>query len=650
MNAKEIFRALQTKTMSAQKAEQELLRLLEGAGSIPASSNAEHSLSISAGKMPTEEPELAVQGQPVVRLSEPESGIALITMQDREHKNTFSFELIMGLMQTFASIQENQNYKVVIITGYDHYFACGGSQEGMAAIQAGTVKLTDIALYRLPLDCKVPVIAAMQGHGIGGGWCLGLFSDFIVMSKEASYTCNHMDYGFTPGDGATLIFPAKFGMNLGQEIIFTGKKYRGFELAAKGAPLPILPRDEVLPYAMELARSLARAPRESLVLLKAHQTESIRARLPEIIEKEWEMQQKTFVNRPEIMAKIRGAFAQPGVVKPASDALGGAELQETTGEKPVSGQKTLEPELKATRRRSNYAELLLLNRNQPGRPVFWIHSEGGGVEGYQAIARNVKRPFYGIQASGRTTEEKESSGLPELVSRYMKIITTVQPDGPYDLGGYSLGGALAYEMIRQLQLQGQKVNTIVMVDSLDGNQIKRVKVSPKALILQAVNLVLIQRLRQEPATIIDKLIQPSEVNDQLDADEYLLEIIRLGQKRGLSRKLDEMELWHLFRQNLKQQNAFDLKQLPLLPLSHPQEVICHYFRNGSGLFYGEFEPYFSGGGSKATLDQKNYWKGWQQLLPNFQLHDLGSSSHLTMLFEKNVHASLGAFCEALYSQ
>ncbi|MCX2765223.1 enoyl-CoA hydratase-related protein, partial [Aquimarina muelleri] len=68
----------------------------------------------------------------------------------------------------------------VVLTGYDTYFASGGTKESLLAIQQGKAKFTDTKVFQLAMECKIPVIAAMQGHGIGAGWSLGMFSDFIL--------------------------------------------------------------------------------------------------------------------------------------------------------------------------------------------------------------------------------------------------------------------------------------------------------------------------------------------------------------------------------------------------------------------------------------------------------------------------------------
>lgn len=247
--------------------------------------------------------------QDVVNLNEIEPGIVQVTMQDKVHKNTFSYEIIDGLIAAFDNIRKHPGYKVVILTGYDSYFSSGGTREALLGIYSGEIQFSDTNIYSLPMECDIPVIAAMQGHGIGGGLVLGLFSDFVVFSRESIYTANFMKYGFTPGMGATLIVPEKLGFALGQEILLNAANYRGAELEKRGIPFHVLPRNEVLEHALQLARQIAEKPRFSLVTLKEHLVTPIRERLPRVIEKEIDMHNKTF-HRPEVKERIMTLFGK----------------------------------------------------------------------------------------------------------------------------------------------------------------------------------------------------------------------------------------------------------------------------------------------------------------------------------------------------
>lgn len=247
--------------------------------------------------------------QSVVELFEIERGIIQVKMQDRVHKNTFSHELIDGLNKAFTLIQNDSNCKVVILTGYDSYFATGGTQEGLLAIHEGIAKFSDGNIYSLALDCKVPVIAAMQGHAIGGGFVMGLFSDIVILSRESVYTTNFMKYGFTPGMGATYIVPKKLGFSLAEELLLNGGNYRGIELEKRGIPFTVLPRKEVIDYAIEFAQQLAEKTRFSLITLKDHLVAPIRKQIPKIVEQELIMHEKTF-HQAEVKERIFNLFGK----------------------------------------------------------------------------------------------------------------------------------------------------------------------------------------------------------------------------------------------------------------------------------------------------------------------------------------------------
>lgn len=243
----------------------------------------------------------------VVELKEIDAQIVCITLQDRINKNTFSDELIAGLIDAFETISTRDRYKVVILTGYDSYFASGGTKEGLLYLSDGKGKFTDRNIYSLALECPLPVISAMQGHGIGGGFVLGLFADFVILSRESIYTTNFMKYGFTPGMGSTYILPKKLGLGLAQEMMFMAGTYYGADLQKRGIAFPVLPREQVMPHAVEVAKILAEKPRLSLITLKDHLVGALRAELPEVIDKEITMHNLTF-NQPEVRERIQTLF------------------------------------------------------------------------------------------------------------------------------------------------------------------------------------------------------------------------------------------------------------------------------------------------------------------------------------------------------
>jgi len=243
----------------------------------------------------------------VVRWSVRECGIAVVAMEDRESRNTFSPGLIAGLQQAFDAIARDPAAKVVVLHGYDNYFCCGGTKEELVAIHEGTMRFSDEPFYDLPLRCELPVIAAMQGHALGGGLVLGCYADMMVLAEESMYGAVFMKYGFTPGMGGTYIVPERFGSLLGNELLFTARNYFGRDLLARGIPARVVRKAEVIAVALALAEDLADKPRLALVELKRHLAERIRRDMPPIIRAELAMHEVTF-GQSEVRDRIDRFF------------------------------------------------------------------------------------------------------------------------------------------------------------------------------------------------------------------------------------------------------------------------------------------------------------------------------------------------------
>ena len=98
-----------------------------------------------------------------------------------------------------------------------------------------------------------------------------------------------------------------------------------------------------------------------------------------------------------------------------------------------------------------------------GRPPFFcVHAVGGTVFSYSELARclGTGQPFYGLQANGTN-----GGDLPGMAEEYVKAVRSVQPRGPYLLGGWSMGGVVAFEMARKLREGGEEVALLALFDS-----------------------------------------------------------------------------------------------------------------------------------------------------------------------------------------
>lgn len=103
-------------------------------------------------------------------------------------------------------------------------------------------------------------------------------------------------------------------------------------------------------------------------------------------------------------------------------------------------------------------------------PFFCIHGMGGTVLRFNGLARHMgtDRPFYGVQAQGLEGDRAFHTRVEDMAAFYIKEIRALQPEGPYYIGGYSLGGLIAFEMSRQLQADGQEVGLLALLDTYPG--------------------------------------------------------------------------------------------------------------------------------------------------------------------------------------
>ena len=99
-------------------------------------------------------------------------------------------------------------------------------------------------------------------------------------------------------------------------------------------------------------------------------------------------------------------------------------------------------------------------------PIFVVHGAGGNVLFLWTLARALagSRPVYGFQAHGIDGSDMPDPSIEVMAERYVAELTTAH-DGPYIIGGYSGGGIVAFEMVRQLQALGKRVDRLVLFDS-----------------------------------------------------------------------------------------------------------------------------------------------------------------------------------------
>ena len=115
----------------------------------------------------------------------------------------------------------------------------------------------------------------------------------------------------------------------------------------------------------------------------------------------------------------------------------------------------------------SWSSLVPIQPRGTKRPLFCVHAAGGNVLFYRDLARRLgmDQPFYGLQPVGLDGRQPCHRTIQEMAAHYLREIRTVQPEGPYHLGGSSYGGVVAWEMARQLRTQGEVVGLLALFDT-----------------------------------------------------------------------------------------------------------------------------------------------------------------------------------------
>lgn len=237
-------------------------------------------------------------------------GIARLAIDELSRAGSIDEQFCLQIHEIVATLKGDRGIKALILTGTPEIFCYGASEtfiQGLIAHYKNHIE-HDYALYlKEILDIPFPVIAAMEGNAIGGGLVLGLYADIVIAAEESRYGMPFMNMGFTPGMGSTAMARSSLGYHTAFEMMVAGRYVKGRELKGKCGFNDILPRDQVMNRARDLAASIAEKSRETLELLKKYLSIDRRKLLEESRTAEAFMHRISF-NLPDIEERIYGNF------------------------------------------------------------------------------------------------------------------------------------------------------------------------------------------------------------------------------------------------------------------------------------------------------------------------------------------------------
>jgi enoyl-CoA hydratase/carnithine racemase len=185
---------------------------------------------------------------------------------NRPPHNFFDYELIRQLADVFEALDENDDCRALVLCANGKSFCAGanfgdgsgvksdGSVEGAVNRSgAGHLYMEAVRLF----SSKKPVVGAIQGAAIGGGFGLSLVPDFRVAAPEARFAANFTRLGFHPGFGLTATLPMLIGPTKAALMFYTSRRIKGDEALEMGLVDQVVPLDQVRQAAWDLAREIA---------------------------------------------------------------------------------------------------------------------------------------------------------------------------------------------------------------------------------------------------------------------------------------------------------------------------------------------------------------------------------------------------------
>jgi enoyl-CoA hydratase len=184
--------------------------------------------------------------------------IATVTLNRPASRNALSSEMLQVLPSLLREADEDDDVDVVILTGADPAFCAGLDLRELASADNQLIGAKGETVTGRPFPpTHKPVVGAVNGPAVTGGFELALNCDFLVASERASFGDTHTRVGVMPGWGLTVLLSQAIGVRRAREMSFTGNFLTAGEALQWGLVNHVVPHDELLPFTRSLALDIA---------------------------------------------------------------------------------------------------------------------------------------------------------------------------------------------------------------------------------------------------------------------------------------------------------------------------------------------------------------------------------------------------------
>jgi enoyl-CoA hydratase len=196
-------------------------------------------------------------------LLEVKENIATITLNRPQARNALSSEVLRLLPEMLRTADADPDVRVIILTGADPAFCAGldlkelGSSGGNLGGGSGADGSRNRNGIRGPFpQLSTPLIGAVNGVAITGGFELALNCDFLIASERAKFGDTHSRVGVMPGWGLTVLLPQAIGVRRAREMSFTGNFLSATEALRWGLVNHVVPHEDLIPFTRQIATDI----------------------------------------------------------------------------------------------------------------------------------------------------------------------------------------------------------------------------------------------------------------------------------------------------------------------------------------------------------------------------------------------------------
>ena len=202
-----------------------------------------------------------------IEVEQPRPHVTLVTLNRPERMNAMAFDVMIPLREALEEISVDNDCRVVVLTGAGHGFCSGADLEATGVVpNISGLKRTTIARRALKAlddvilavrDMHQPVIAAVNGAAIGGGFCLASACDLRLASDSAYFRAAGINNGLTSTElGISYLLPRQIGFARAFDILLTGRDVTAEEAERIGFVSELVPGDGLLERCYERAESI----------------------------------------------------------------------------------------------------------------------------------------------------------------------------------------------------------------------------------------------------------------------------------------------------------------------------------------------------------------------------------------------------------